>query len=121
MMGTAMTVRTPLDQTRLEITRSIGNIARGNRLFRETYSSNDLRLPEISEAFDSADGTRRFLIRLDDGQMAESVLIPESGRFTFCVSSQVGCALGCTFCLTGQLGLTRNLSAGEIVGQVMLL
>jgi 23S rRNA (adenine2503-C2)-methyltransferase len=80
----------------------------------------DLRLPEIARRFDSADGTRRYLIKLQDGEMAEAVYIPEENRNTICISSQVGCALACTFCLTGQLGLIRNLSAGEIVTQAMV-
>jgi 23S rRNA (adenine2503-C2)-methyltransferase len=60
-------------------------------------------------------------LRLQDGESIESVLIPRHDRVTFCISSQVGCALGCTFCLTGQLGLSRNLSADEIISQVRLL
>jgi 23S rRNA (adenine2503-C2)-methyltransferase len=78
-------------------------------------------LPVITNRFTSGDGTERYLLRLTDGQFVESVLIPRDDRVTFCISSQVGCALGCTFCLTGQLGLARNLSAGEIVAQVGLL
>ena len=78
-------------------------------------------LPVIAKQFTSADGTQRYLLRLDDGQFIESVLIPRDDRVTFCISSQVGCALGCTFCLTGQLGLARNLSAAEIISQVELL
>jgi 23S rRNA (adenine2503-C2)-methyltransferase len=78
-------------------------------------------LPVITNRFTSGDGTERYLLRLDDGQLVESVLIPRDDRVTFCISSQAGCALGCTFCLTGQLGLARNLSAGEIVAQVELL
>jgi 23S rRNA (adenine2503-C2)-methyltransferase len=67
----------------------------------------------------SADGTRKFLFRLDDGESVETVLIPmEEGRGTLCVSTQVGCAMQCTFCLTGTFGLTRNLTAAEIVNQV---
>lgn len=66
----------------------------------------------------ATDGTRKFLFRLADGQTAESVLIPERNHFTLCVSSQVGCAQGCRFCLTGQGGLARNLTNSEIVGQV---
>lgn len=77
--------------------------------------------PVITNRFASTDGTQRFLLRLEDGQLAESVLIPRDDRVTFCISSQIGCALGCTFCLTGQLGLTRDLSAGEIVSQVEVL
>jgi 23S rRNA (adenine2503-C2)-methyltransferase len=80
----------------------------------------DLGLPEIARRFDSVDGTRRYLIKLQDGEMAEAVYIPEEHRNTICISSQVGCALACTFCLTGQLGLIRNLSAGEIVTQAMV-
>src|SRR5205807_10210266 len=77
--------------------------------------------PVITNRFTSSDGTQRYLLCLHDGQLIESVLIPRDDRVTLCVSSQVGCALGCTFCLTGQLGLTRDLSSGEIVSQVMLL
>jgi 23S rRNA (adenine2503-C2)-methyltransferase len=78
-------------------------------------------LPAIHKRFDSNDGTRRYLLRLHDGELVESVLIPADDRITFCISSQIGCALGCTFCLTAQLGLIRDLSAGEIVSQVLVL
>jgi 23S rRNA (adenine2503-C2)-methyltransferase len=64
------------------------------------------------------DGTRKLLFRLLDGERIESVLIDEERRLTLCVSSQVGCALGCRFCLTGEQGYRRNLSAGEIVDQI---
>jgi len=83
--------------------------------------SLSLDLPSVQHRFDSDDGTRRYLLRLNDGEMAESVLIPNDDRLTFCISSQIGCALACTFCLTGQLGLKRDLSAGEIVSQVVVL
>ncbi len=67
----------------------------------------------------SSDGTCKYLLRLHDGQTVESVRIPmEGGRDTLCISSQVGCAMQCRFCLTGSFGLTRNLSASEIVSQV---
>ncbi len=66
----------------------------------------------------SADGTRKFLWRLADGEAIESVLIPSGGRRTLCLSSQAGCALKCAFCATGQMGYRRNLSAFEIAGQV---
>jgi 23S rRNA (adenine2503-C2)-methyltransferase len=79
-----------------------------------------IQLPAIHRRFDSNDGTRRYLIALDDGEFAETVFIPEAHRNTICISSQIGCALACTFCLTGQLGLKRHLSAGEIVGQVLV-
>jgi 23S rRNA (adenine2503-C2)-methyltransferase len=88
---------------------------------RSLADSLDLDLPSIAERFDSEDGTRRFLLRLKDRKAVEAVLIPSKDRDTFCISSQIGCALGCTFCLTGQLGLIRDLSAGEIVSQVLVL
>ncbi len=66
----------------------------------------------------SRDGTVKFGFRLDDGLMIEAVLIPDGERNTLCVSSQVGCAMGCRFCLTGTMGFTRNLRPAEIVGQV---
>jgi 23S rRNA (adenine2503-C2)-methyltransferase len=66
----------------------------------------------------SADGTRKYLWRLDDGEAIESVLIPSGTRRTLCISSQAGCALGCTFCATGRMGFRRNLSPFEIAGQV---
>ena len=73
--------------------------------------------PEAVE--ESRDGTRKYLFRLVDGQSVETVRIPmEAGRATLCISTQVGCAMGCSFCLTGCFGLTRNLTAGEIVNQV---
>jgi 23S rRNA (adenine2503-C2)-methyltransferase len=80
----------------------------------------DIQLPAVHRRFDSVDGTRRYLVRLNDGEFAEMVLIPEQSRNTVCISSQIGCALACTFCLTGQLGLTRHLSAGEIVTQALI-
>lgn len=73
---------------------------------------------EVIEVATSTDGTRKFLFGLHDGQTVESVLIPERNHDTLCVSSQVGCAQGCRFCLTGQSGLVRNLTFDEIVGQV---
>ena len=76
--------------------------------------------PAIARAQVSRDGTRKWLLRTPDGQEVESVHIPEATRGTLCVSSQVGCTLTCRFCHTGTQRLVRNLSAGEIVGQVML-
>ncbi len=67
----------------------------------------------------SSDGTEKFLFGLEDGQTIESVLIPDNDRLTLCISSQVGCAMGCCFCLTGKLGLIRNLKAWEIVDQIL--
>jgi 23S rRNA (adenine2503-C2)-methyltransferase len=76
--------------------------------------------PEIVEAQHSTDGTRKWLLRTADGHDFEMVFIPDETRGTLCVSSQVGCTLNCTFCHTGTMKLVRNLTPGEIVGQVML-
>jgi 23S rRNA (adenine2503-C2)-methyltransferase len=76
--------------------------------------------PEVVEAQVSSDGTRKWLLRTRDGHDFEMVFIPDAGRGTLCVSSQVGCTLNCRFCHTGTMALVRNLTAGEIVGQVML-
>lgn len=76
---------------------------------------------QIAHVFFSNDGTRRFLLRLQDGREVESVFMPERHRDTICISSQVGCPLACSFCMTGVLGLMRNLTAGEIVCQVVLI
>ena len=80
----------------------------------------DLRVPEIMTAQYSEDGTRKWLLRMDASQGIETVFIPEGKRGTLCVSSQVGCALDCSFCSTGAQGFNRNLSTAEIVGQVWL-
>jgi 23S rRNA (adenine2503-C2)-methyltransferase len=69
----------------------------------------------------SSDGTTKFLLRLADGRRIEAVYIPDTPNQTFCVSTQVGCAMACGFCLTGKMGLIRNLTAGEISGQVRVL
>ncbi|MEO8024934.1 MAG: 23S rRNA (adenine(2503)-C(2))-methyltransferase RlmN [Bryobacteraceae bacterium] len=76
-------------------------------------------LPDVQTLYDSVDGTRRYLLRLGDGRTVETVLMPEGERNTFCISSQVGCPVDCKFCLTAQMGLERNLTAGEIVGQIL--
>ena len=76
--------------------------------------------PQVSQAQLSADGTRKWLLKFADGNEAECVHIPEADRGALCVSSQVGCTLNCTFCHTGTQKLVRNLTAGEITGQVML-
>ena len=106
--------------------------ARGARTFAEmTDLPLGLRRRLEREAFTgtlvtvrrqvAADGTEKFLFALDDGWQVESVLIPEENRLTACISTQVGCPLDCTFCLTGAMGFSRNLRAWEIVGQVMAL
>jgi len=76
--------------------------------------------PGVVEAQVSSDGTRKWLLRSDDGHDYEMVFIPDADRGTLCVSSQVGCTLNCSFCHTGTMRLVRNLTPGEIVGQVML-
>ena len=77
-------------------------------------------MPEVVSTTVSSDGlTRKYLLRLSDGQTVETVLMGYPGRFTACLSTQVGCAMGCVFCATGQMGFTRNLQPGEIVSQVL--
>ncbi len=91
------------------------------KVSRASFSEEwNIKLPAVHRQFDSTDGTRRYLVRLQDGELAETVYIPEDSRDTICISSQIGCALACTFCLTGQLGLTRHLTAGEIVTQALI-
>lgn len=77
-----------------------------------------LHLPEIVEQRRAGDGTRKLRFRLPDNLEVEGVYLPERNRRTLCVSTQVGCAMGCAFCATGTMGLVRNLTAGEIAGQV---
>ena len=77
-------------------------------------------LPKIANVSESAhDGSVKFLMELDDGKQIETVLMPQNGRLTACLSTQVGCAQGCVFCHTGRMGLGRNLEAAEIVGQYL--
>ena len=83
-------------------------------------ATHEVGLPALARRYDSSDGTRRYLLRLADGKTVEAVLMPEEGRDTVCISSQVGCPVDCRFCMTAAMGLERNLTAGEIVGQVHL-
>jgi 23S rRNA (adenine2503-C2)-methyltransferase len=93
-----------------------------SRELRTTLGSNfTLTTPSIVNRERSSDGTEKFLLRLADGRQIESVFIPDTPSMTFCISTQVGCAMACAFCLTGKMGLVRNLTAGEIVGQVRVL
>jgi 23S rRNA (adenine2503-C2)-methyltransferase len=80
-----------------------------------------LTTPALVHRERSIDGTEKFLLRLADGRDIESVFIPDTPGMTLCISTQVGCAMACAFCLTGRMGLVRNLTAGEIVGQVRVL
>src|SRR6202167_1223777 len=84
-------------------------------------ATHEVGLPAVAQLYQSADGTRRYLLRLEDGRTVETVLMPEGERDTICISSQVGCPVDCKFCMTALMGLERNLTAGEIVGQVLLV
>lgn len=95
------------------------NLPKGAR--EEISARCEAGLPEVSGEQTSSDGTRKFLLRLADGQSIECVYIPDGERRTVCVSSQVGCAMGCTFCLTAKMGIRRNLTPGEILGQFFVL
>ncbi len=91
---------------------------------RAVLEGCDVRLPRIVERHPSEDGSTRVVMETFDGHRIEAVHMPravKNPRVTFCVSSQIGCAMGCTFCATGTMGIVRNLSAGEIVGQVLAL
>lgn len=90
-------------------------------LRRELSEQYTLGLPEVQQYYDSSDGTRRYLLELHDKRIIETVLMPEEGRDTICISTQVGCPVDCKFCLTALLGIEGNLTAGEIVGQVLLV
>lgn len=80
----------------------------------------EVRPPEVLQQLDSADGTRKFLIRVSGGNAIETVFIPDGERGTLCVSSQVGCSLDCSFCATGKQGFNRDLTVHEIVGQIWI-
>jgi 23S rRNA (adenine2503-C2)-methyltransferase len=84
-------------------------------------SEVEIRTPEVVRKERSIDGTTKLLMRLADGKQIESVFIPDTPSQTFCISTQVGCAMKCAFCLTGKMGIDRNLTAGEIAGQVRVL
>ena len=97
---------------------SMTNLAKD---FRALVAANFvIELPEVVTRQISSDGTRKYLVRIAGGHEVEVVYIPEENRGTLCISSQVGCTLTCSFCHTGTQKLVRNLTAGEIVGQVML-
>lgn len=93
----------------------------GRNLRERLRESFALEYPKPERVFESRDGTRRYLLDVSRGHKIESVFIPEEQRDTFCISTQVGCAVECLFCVTGKLPMRRNLSAGEIVGQVLEL
>lgn len=92
-----------------------------SKTLREKLSDiAEIRVPELMHEHISKDGTRKWVIRMDGNNAIETVFIPEGGRGTLCVSSQVGCALTCTFCSTGQQGFNRNLTAAEIIAQLWI-
>ena len=93
------------------------NLSKKDRAILETRAW--IGEPELVRRQRSTDGTQKFLFRMADGQEIESVLIPDEDRNTLCISTQVGCTLDCAFCLTGTMGLLRNLKAHEIVDQVL--
>jgi len=95
------------------------NLSRSLRARLETEV--DLAWPTIVQSQPSLDGSTKHVFALRDGRQIEGVHMPYEDRVTLCLSSQVGCALGCTFCATGQMGIIRNLSAAEIVGQVVAM
>ena len=90
-----------------------------NKVLRTKLQARcEVKAPEIAYQKTAADGTIKFALRLEGGQEVETVWIPDGDRATLCVSSQVGCALACTFCSTAQQGFNRNLKVSEIIGQV---
>ena len=93
----------------------------GKPLREKLRARFSIEYPEISRIFVSRDGTRRYLFDVGHGRRIEAVFIPEKNRDTFCISTQVGCAMGCLFCATGRVPMKRNLSAGEIAGQILAL
>jgi 23S rRNA (adenine2503-C2)-methyltransferase len=93
----------------------------GRELRARLAQDFSLMTPTVARREQSTDGTVKFLLRLADGQFIESVFIPDTPSQTFCLSTQVGCAMKCAFCLTARMGIVRNLTAGEIAGQVRVL
>lgn len=99
--------------------KHVDDPAKITTLPRELRERVEIGLPSVSQRFQSVDGTVRYLLGLNDGKTVETVFMPEEGRDTICISSQVGCPVDCKFCLTALMGLERNLTAGEIAGQVL--
>ena len=105
--------------------RGVTDIAQMTDLSRGTRAKLqdefEVSTPRVSSEQLSSDGTRKFVLELGDGRHVEAVFIPDTPAMTFCVSTQVGCAMACGFCLTGKMGLVRNLTPAEITGQVRVL
>jgi 23S rRNA (adenine2503-C2)-methyltransferase len=89
-------------------------------LREKLHESAEIRMPEVVSCQDSTDGTRKWLIKVEGGSCIEMVYIPEKDRGTLCVSSQIGCALDCSFCATGKQGFNRDLDTAEIIGQLWI-
>ena len=101
--------------------RNFSNMTNLSKNYRELLSENFiLEVPKVISKQCSKDGTRKYLLQIAGGHEVEAVYIPEEGRGTLCISSQVGCTLTCSFCHTGTQKLVRNLTPGEIVGQVLI-
>jgi len=105
-------------QKRVRDIESMTNLSKPLR--EQLASMATIRWPEIAKVQTSQDGTLKFLLRLADGKLIETVLIPMQDRYSQCLSTQVGCAMACTFCATGKLGFERNLTYGEIMGQILV-
>ncbi|MDJ1008226.1 MAG: 23S rRNA (adenine(2503)-C(2))-methyltransferase RlmN [Paracoccaceae bacterium] len=132
MRATLIAAGTPEKQARMRVTQiwqwiyqkgvrdfdAMTNLAKAYRA--ELAERFVIEVPEVVSRHISEDGTRKYLVRIAGGHEVETVYIPEEGRGTLCISSQVGCTLTCSFCHTGTQKLVRNLTAGEIVGQVMI-
>ena len=88
-------------------------------LRKQLAESHEIGLPDLERATPSQDGSRKLVFCLADDRRVSAVLMPDDGRITLCLSTQVGCGYACAFCLTGTMGLDRNLTAGEIVGQLL--
>jgi 23S rRNA (adenine2503-C2)-methyltransferase len=100
--------------------RDVAALTDLDRNFRAALAAHyEVAYPEVQGEFVSKDGSARYLLRLQDNNAIETVYMPEEERITLCLSSQAGCAVDCRFCFTALLGLKRNLSAGEILGQVL--
>ena len=101
--------------------RNFSQMTNLSKQYRELLSNNlTIDVPQVVSKQSSKDGTRKYLLKLAGGHEVEAVYIPEEGRGTLCISSQVGCTLTCSFCHTGTQKLVRNLTSGEIVGQILI-
>ena len=101
--------------------RNFSQMTNLSKHYRELLSDNlTIDVPQVVSKQSSKDGTRKYLLKLAGGHEVEAVYIPEEGRGTLCISSQVGCTLTCSFCHTGTQKLVRNLTSGEIVGQILV-